>query len=379
MRTSAFVVAFTLASGIVSSARADEKQACSDAYQLSQTLRDQHKLVKAREQLRICAAAACPGFITKECTGWLKDVDPRVPSVVLTAKNTAGADVTDVRVTIDGAPLATTLDGIAIDVDPGPHSFAFEGPDGRAELKVVVTEGTKAQRIAAPLGVAGAIVAPTPEPVGQAPSATSASPSRFSQPVDNGLSLGLRLGYGISFGSIDTVTTYSDQVSGQVPIWFDVGYLLNPYFYIGAYLSYGILSVPSSALAAECSKALVSCSGNDLRVGVDVQVRLLGKNRIQPWLGLGFLGYEGGTVTASGGGTLTGSVTGIEWVSPKGGFDYKVLPTLSVGGFVGVSLGQFLGRTIDADGIPQPGNELVGHALHGSIFIGARTSFDLHI
>src|SRR5580704_5018677 len=99
MRTSALVVAFTLASGVLFPAWADEKQACSDAYQLAQTLRDQHKLVKAREQLRVCAAATCPGFISKECTGWLKDVDARVPSVVLTAKDAAGADVTDARVT----------------------------------------------------------------------------------------------------------------------------------------------------------------------------------------------------------------------------------------------------------------------------------------
>jgi hypothetical protein len=53
-------------------ALADDKQVCSDAYSKAQTFRDAHKLVVAREQLRICARAECPGFIAKDCAGWLK-------------------------------------------------------------------------------------------------------------------------------------------------------------------------------------------------------------------------------------------------------------------------------------------------------------------
>src|SRR5580692_7308798 len=130
MRASASILALFPALLTVSSAWADEKQVCSDAYQQAQKLREAHKLVTAREQMKVCARAECPGFIAKDCADWLKDVELRIPSVVLTGKNAAGADVTDMKVSIDGAPLVSKLDGLAVDVDPGAHTFAFEAADG---------------------------------------------------------------------------------------------------------------------------------------------------------------------------------------------------------------------------------------------------------
>src|SRR5580704_16680089 len=86
---------------VVRVAQADDKKMCNDAYREAQVLRNDHKLVLAREQLRICGAAACPGFITKDCNDWLKADESRIPSVVLAAKNAAGSDVTDAKVTMD--------------------------------------------------------------------------------------------------------------------------------------------------------------------------------------------------------------------------------------------------------------------------------------
>src|SRR5580658_5011355 len=102
MRDSWIVVSALFASLTVAPvARADEKQACNDAYRQAQVLRNDHKLVEAREQLRICGGAACPGFIVKDCSDWLKADESRTPSVVLAAKNAAGADLIDVKVTMD--------------------------------------------------------------------------------------------------------------------------------------------------------------------------------------------------------------------------------------------------------------------------------------
>jgi hypothetical protein len=401
MRASLFIVSTSFASVVVAAgvARADDKQACNDAYRQAQVLRNDHKLVEAREQLRICAGGACPGFIAKDCSDWLKADESRTPSVVLAAKNAGGADVTDAKVTMDGAVLATKLDGLAIDVDPGAHTFVFESPEGRAEQKVVVTEGGKAQRIAVSLGNAGgapagvatsAVALVSPAPAGSAPPAAPAAPAKsswLSEPAQNGLSFGFRTGYALPAGSVDSVggtnESLSTFVSGEVPLWFDAGYLLNPYFYVGAYFSYGIAQVPASAITTDgvqiCGLSTVSCTGSNLRVGVDVQFRVLGTSKLQPWVGLGFLGYESATFGASNnnsGVSASETLSGIEWVNPQLGFDYKFLPFLSAGLFAGISLSEYLGLSTN----PSSATATLGDkALHEWIYMGARTSFDLHI
>src|SRR5579863_43066 len=103
-----------------SSARADHarteqtKAACADAYGKAQVLRDAHKLVSAREQLRVCARTSCTRFIARDCATWLGEVEARIPSVVLSAQEATGADIVDATVTMDGAVIAERLDGRAI-------------------------------------------------------------------------------------------------------------------------------------------------------------------------------------------------------------------------------------------------------------------------
>jgi hypothetical protein len=291
--------------------------------------------------------------------------------------------------TMEGSPVAYKIDGIAVDVDPGAHTFVFEGPDGRAEQKVVVPEGTKAQHIGVTFGAAGAaaVVAMTPG-VAAAPAAGSSGGFNAlpSEPVDSGFSFSFRLGYGIAAGSFDGLNgdSLSNVVSGQIPFWFDAGYLVNPYFYIGAYLSYGIgtgLTIKDTAdnIANVCNVSGVGCSASDLRIGVDVQLRLLGKNKLQPWIGLGVLGYESASASASTiEGEASATFTGIEWVNPQVGFDYKILPTLSAGPFFGVSISEYLGESEEANGNSAPAT-LTSKAIHEWIYIGARVNYDLHI
>ncbi len=140
-------------------ASAGDTQACDAAYDQAQTLRDAKKLVAAREQLRVCARRACPGFMVKDCTAWLAEAESRIPSVVLVASDATGAAQPDVTASIDGAGTPRKLDGTSWDVDPGQHSFAFFQPDGtKVETSVLVVEGQKAQRVAVTFGK------PHPEP-----------------------------------------------------------------------------------------------------------------------------------------------------------------------------------------------------------------------
>ena len=101
-----------------------------------------------------------------------------MPTVVLAARLPNGADEVDVRVLVDGKPLAQRLDGRAVELEPGDHLLSFQpGVAGAApvEMRVVVREGEKGRLIVGNLqpvatntapaatGTAAPIAAPPPE------------------------------------------------------------------------------------------------------------------------------------------------------------------------------------------------------------------------
>jgi hypothetical protein len=138
-----------------SGALADEKENCAAAYTDGQSLRDAHKLVEARAKLRACSQPACASFMQRDCAQWLEQVEQGLPSVVLIAHTASGAAVVDATVVIDDAPtpVATRLDGRAIDVDPGEHRFTFTTPGGdRVVVTSVVVEAEHAQKVVGTIG-----------------------------------------------------------------------------------------------------------------------------------------------------------------------------------------------------------------------------------
>ena len=83
-------------------------------------------------------------MIRKDCEPLLSELDTRMPTLVISAKDAAGKDLVDVRVTIDGTLVTSKLDGKAIPIDPGAHAFKYER-DGSApvEANIVVHDGEK--------------------------------------------------------------------------------------------------------------------------------------------------------------------------------------------------------------------------------------------
>src|SRR5262245_52611991 len=86
-----------------------------------------------------------------------------------------------------------------------------------------------------------------------------------SEPSElSGIELGLRVGYGLPLGTAYGVSglpnpKLSDLISGMIPFWADVGYRIDPNWYVGGFFQFGIGLVPSSL----CSG--ITCSENDLR------------------------------------------------------------------------------------------------------------------
>ncbi len=156
----------------------DDKSVCLDAASQTQTLRDAHKLLTARDQARLCARQVCPAAVQMDCASWLDAIEQALPSVVVLAKDQAGNDLFDVTVTLDGKPLTNKLQGDALPVDPGTHGLHFETPDGATlDQKVIVAEGTKAQRIAVVLNRPGVAPAPTASSSGGGQAPAPAEPS----------------------------------------------------------------------------------------------------------------------------------------------------------------------------------------------------------
>ncbi len=121
---------------------ADEVAACIKNSDTGQELRDQGKLIEARESLAVCARDVCPAQIRTACSEWLTGLGPRIPTMVIAAKDDAGHDVTDGTVMVDGKKVEGALAGKAFPLNPGPHTFRFER-DGATpvDLQVVAREG----------------------------------------------------------------------------------------------------------------------------------------------------------------------------------------------------------------------------------------------
>ncbi len=164
------------------SSHAQDVAACVQASEQAQSLRDEGKYKKAREQLFICSRDACPAVVRKDCVQWLQELDASMPSVVITAKDGNGKDLVDVKVTVDGQTFAERLDGKPIPLDPGKHTVRYEAagvPPVEEELMIHAAEKNRLLNVK--LGKASPDVS-TPPPSTTLPPDTD-KPSRGGIPA----------------------------------------------------------------------------------------------------------------------------------------------------------------------------------------------------
>jgi hypothetical protein len=121
---------------------------CLNANNVSVKLRDERKLRAARDSLFVCARPSCPGEIRAECTRRLELLTASMPTVVFEVKDAAGHDVTQVRATMDGEQIASSLDGTALALDTGSHKFTFEASGFPSTSQtIVLRDGDKNRHI----------------------------------------------------------------------------------------------------------------------------------------------------------------------------------------------------------------------------------------
>jgi hypothetical protein len=119
------------------------KKACVAWHEQAQVLRRASSLIEARAALLSCSQDACPVAVRADCAEWLGALTDAIPSVVVRAKSFE-KDESDVRVYCDANLIASHLDGRAVELNPGLHTFRFEAPGhDTIEEQVLVVEGEK--------------------------------------------------------------------------------------------------------------------------------------------------------------------------------------------------------------------------------------------
>jgi len=135
--------ALVLASGVARAAGPSTAE-CLAASESANSLSNQHKLRAERTELLVCASASCPAAVRNECARLVDEVNVAIPTVIFAAKDSAGADLTAVKVTMDHEVLSYALDGTALPVDPGIHAFTFEVGGQRPFTKnLVIRQGER--------------------------------------------------------------------------------------------------------------------------------------------------------------------------------------------------------------------------------------------
>lgn len=139
-------------------ARADDVDACVTASDKGQELRDQGRLRAAREMFVACAAERCPAIVQKDCAAWMAEVDEKLPTVAIHARDAEGRDIADVRVSVDGEAIAERLDGRALTVDPGSRTFRFVKVGApEVAMTLLLREGEKGRLVDVVLGAPAAV------------------------------------------------------------------------------------------------------------------------------------------------------------------------------------------------------------------------------
>lgn len=116
---------------------------CLSASERGQIDRDEGRYLRAQASFATCASQACPAPVQRDCAKALGDLAPNIPSIVFVVRDASGADRADVVVRMDGAVLASRLDGKPLPVDPGEHVFELQLDGRRIERRAVIAVGER--------------------------------------------------------------------------------------------------------------------------------------------------------------------------------------------------------------------------------------------
>jgi hypothetical protein len=123
------------------------KSQCVDSNSNGQSLRLDGKFDAARRELQLCTDPTCPAIVRTDCTQRVEELDRAQPTILFVVKDSAGADLSGVKVTLDGRPFVDRIEGTPLRVDPGEHAFTFTAAGSDPVTRTfVIREGEKNRR-----------------------------------------------------------------------------------------------------------------------------------------------------------------------------------------------------------------------------------------
>lgn len=171
---SAAALLVSLAGLTVTRPAAADAASCANLHASGQREAKAGRLQLAAEQFMACGSdESCPEAVRTDCMDRYTAVERNIPTVIFSAADEQGNDITAVKVYSNDQVVAATLDGRPVPLEPGKHRFRFVFPSGQAlDADVLVREGEKNRVVAvrvpgAPSAApaASAPMAPAPEPL----------------------------------------------------------------------------------------------------------------------------------------------------------------------------------------------------------------------
>ncbi len=200
---------------------------------------------------------------------------------------------------------------------------------------------------------------------------------------DSGFTLAARLGLGIPMGdaladAVGASTPLGDAFKGELPIWIDAGYRFARNWFVGAYLQVGIgiVNKDKALSSGACNQSGVSCSGSDVRFGVEGIYSFSPGNSFNPWIGLG-TGFEQANLhVESSGGSGDIAIKGWEYFNVQLGGDFMLSRIFALGPYAAFSLGQYSTLSLSGGGF-SINPDIANKRVHGWLQLGVKGTFNL--
>jgi hypothetical protein len=165
----------------------------------------------------------------------------------------------------------------------------------------------------------------------------------------------------------------NDIWSGEIPIEVAGRYRFSPSFSAGIYFQYD----PAMIAPRLCASGM-TCSGYDMRAGVEAVYGFLPDGFLNPWVsvGTGWQWTRFSLATSTQSAALTFS--GWEYFNVQGGLDFNLSRTFAVGPYVGYFAGSYTSVSSSLNGVG--GSSAIDsafRAFHGWIQFGAKGTVNL--